>query len=163
MFIFYYLSSKMVNFLLKKQQIFIPWSKAFHEPHFHFASFQLLAALDSLEKAVDTAQANVTDMASMVPMVEEQFQKNEEQLAITEQNARDAYNQSQIANRVCHCNYVCPKNLTPSSWLLSPHFPSYTRQLSSFLEDSVLCYSQFLSSGGDFSSSIKNWELYFKL
>lgn len=60
---------------------------------------QLLAALDSLEKAVDTAQANVTDMASMVPMVEEQFQKNEEQLAITEQNARDAYNQSQIANR----------------------------------------------------------------
>jgi len=70
--------------------------------------FQLLAALDSLEKAVDTAQANVTDMASMVPMVKEQFQKNQEQLAITEQNAMDAHNQSQIANRVCNCNYFYP-------------------------------------------------------
>lgn len=57
---------------------------------------------------MDTAQANVTDMASVVPMVEEQFQKNEEQLAITEQNAMDAHKQSQIANRVCNCNYFCP-------------------------------------------------------
>ena len=71
---------------------------------FYSASFQLLAILDFLEKTVDTAQANVTDMASMVPMVKEQFQKNQEQLNITEQNAMDAHNQSQIADRVCNCN-----------------------------------------------------------
>lgn len=98
----------MVNFPWKEQPSFTPWSKAFPEQHFYFALFQLLAALDSLEKAVDTAQANVTDMASMVPMVKEQFQKNQEQLAITEQNAMDAHNQSQIANRVCNCNYSYP-------------------------------------------------------
>jgi len=60
---------------------------------------ELLAALDSLEKAVDTAQGNVTDMQSMLPMVKEQYQKNQEQLAITEKNAMDAHNQSQIALR----------------------------------------------------------------
>jgi len=91
-----------LNFPLKEQAIFIPWSKEFPEQHYDFASFQLLAALDSLEKAVDTAQANVTEMASMVPMVKEQFQKNQVQLSITEQNAMDANNQSQIASRVCN-------------------------------------------------------------
>lgn len=81
----------------------IPWTTLFY-----FALFQLLAALDALEKAVDTAQGNVTDMATMVPMVREQFDRNQEQLAITEQNAKDAHSQSQIANRVCNCNYFYP-------------------------------------------------------
>ncbi|KAJ7382944.1 hypothetical protein OS493_031720 [Desmophyllum pertusum] len=60
---------------------------------------QLLADLDALEAAVDTAQSNVTDMASMVPMVKEQFEKNQEQLNIAEKNAMDAHNQSQQAQQ----------------------------------------------------------------
>lgn len=69
---------------------------------FCFVSSQLLAALDALEKAVDTAQGNVTDMATMIPMVRDQFAKNQEQLENAEQNAMDAHNQSQTAQRVCH-------------------------------------------------------------
>lgn len=83
---------------------------------FCFASSQLLAALDALEKAVDTAQGNVTDMASMIPMVREQFAKNQEQLANAEQNAMDAHNQSQTAQRVCYYLNLLIANV-PIPWL----------------------------------------------
>ena len=65
------------------------------------AFFQLQAALDKLEKDVDTARANVTNMAAMIPMVTEQFDKNQQQLAITEQKASDAHGESVTAEKVC--------------------------------------------------------------
>ena len=65
------------------------------------AFFQLQAALDKLEKDVDTARANVTNMAAMIPMVTEQFDKNQQQLAITEQKANDAHGESVTAEKVC--------------------------------------------------------------
>jgi len=60
---------------------------------------QVLADLDSLEKAVDIAQGNVTEMVDMVPMVHDQFKNNVEQLNITQQNALDAHNKSQTAQK----------------------------------------------------------------
>ena len=65
------------------------------------AFFQLQAALDKLEKDVDTARANVTNMAAMIPMVTEQFDKNQQQLAITEQKANDTHGESVTAEKVC--------------------------------------------------------------
>lgn len=59
----------------------------------------LQAALDKLEKDVDTARANVTNMAAMIPMVTEQFDKNQQQLAITEQKANDAHGESVTAEK----------------------------------------------------------------
>ena len=106
----------MVNFPLKEQPCF-----SFHDSRHYFVTFQLLAALDSLKMAVDTAQMNVTDMASMVPMVKEQFRKNQEQLAITKQNAMDANNQSQIASRVCNCIDFFLKTLPLPSAYQVPH------------------------------------------
>ena len=61
----------------------------------------MLEDLDSLEKAVDIAQGNVTEMVDMVPMVHDQFKNNVEQLNITQQNALDAHNKSQTAQKVC--------------------------------------------------------------
>ncbi|RMX57034.1 hypothetical protein pdam_00006173 [Pocillopora damicornis] len=60
---------------------------------------QLQAALDKLEKDVDTARANVTNMAAMIPMVTEQFDKNQQQLAITEQKANDTHGESVTAEK----------------------------------------------------------------
>lgn len=60
---------------------------------------QLLTGLDALEDAVDAAQENVTDMANLVPVVQEQFENNIEQLNITRINALDAHNQSQTAQK----------------------------------------------------------------
>lgn len=59
----------------------------------------LQAALDKLEKDVDTARANVTNMAAMIPMVTEQFDKNQQQLAITEQKANDTHGESVTAEK----------------------------------------------------------------
>lgn len=59
----------------------------------------LQAALDKLEEDVDTAQANVTDMAAMIPMVTEQFEKNQRQLAVTQQEAKDAHEESVTAEK----------------------------------------------------------------
>ena len=50
---------------------------------------------------MDTARANVTNMAAMIPMVTEQFDKNQQQLAITEQKANDAHGKSVTAEKVC--------------------------------------------------------------
>lgn len=80
---------------------------------FYFAYSQLLADLDALEAAVDTAQSNVTDMASMVPIVKEQFEKNQEQLNIAEKNAMDAHNQSQQAQQVTCDQYLSLSSPTP--------------------------------------------------
>lgn len=55
--------------------------------------------MDKLEKDVDTARANVTNMAAMIPMVTEQFDKNQQQLAITEQKANDAHGESVTAEK----------------------------------------------------------------
>ena len=49
---------------------------------------------------MDAAQENVTDMANLVPVVQEQFENNIEQLNITRINALDAHNQSQTAQKV---------------------------------------------------------------
>lgn len=49
---------------------------------------------------MDVAQGNVTDMSGMVPMVQEQFEDNLQQLNITQQNALEAHNQSQTAQKV---------------------------------------------------------------
>ena len=50
---------------------------------------------------MDIAQGNVTEMADMVPMLQEQFENNLQQLNITEQNALDAHNESGVAQKVC--------------------------------------------------------------
>ena len=50
---------------------------------------------------MDIAQGNVTEMAGMVPMLQEQFQDNLQQLNITEENALDAHNESEVAQEVC--------------------------------------------------------------
>ena len=50
---------------------------------------------------MDTARANVTNMAAMIPMVTEQFDKNQQQLAITEQKANDTHGESVTAEKVC--------------------------------------------------------------
>ena len=65
---------------------------------------QLLADLDSLEKAVDNAQESVTNMTGMVPMIQKQYEDNLEQLEITQENALEAHNQSQTAEKVCSLN-----------------------------------------------------------
>ena len=57
--------------------------------------------LDSLEKAVDNAQESVRNMTGMVPMVQKQFEDNLKQLEITQENALEAHNQSQTAEKVC--------------------------------------------------------------
>ena len=63
-------------------------------------TLQLLADLDSLEKAVDSAQGNVTEIAGMVPMVQQQFEDNLEQLEKTQENAVYAHIESQTAQKV---------------------------------------------------------------
>ena len=50
---------------------------------------------------MDIAQENVTEMADMVPMLQEQFENNLQQLNITEQNTFDAHNESGVAQKVC--------------------------------------------------------------
>ena len=65
---------------------------------------QLLADLDSLEKAVDNAQESLTNMTGMVPMVQKQFEDNLKQLEITQENALEAHDQSQTAEKVCYLN-----------------------------------------------------------
>ena len=65
---------------------------------------QLLADLDSLEKAVDNAQESVTNMTGMVPMVQKQFEDNLKQLEITQENALEVHDQSQTAEKVCSLN-----------------------------------------------------------
>ena len=65
---------------------------------------QLLADLDSLEKAVDNAQESITNMTGMVPMVQKQFEDNLKQLEITQENALEAHDQSQTAEKVCSLN-----------------------------------------------------------
>lgn len=71
-----------------------------------FILFQLLSGLDALENAIDAAQINVTEIASEVPLVQKQFEKNIEQLNITKKNALDAHDQSQTARKVRKGHYL---------------------------------------------------------
>ena len=51
---------------------------------------------------MDNAQESVTNMTGMVPMVQKQFEDNLKQLEITQENALEAHDQSQTAEKVCY-------------------------------------------------------------